>query len=220
MNRRVRVGAALTALGLATVMVAGCGGDDGSVQGSSDTTSGTLEGESGATAGDSGVGSERDVWTGELEDGSQLTVRLRVGADDPAVAPFEAFRQAAGGPDVVWIVGEVAVPADVAGGTGSGRFVTLVVGDADPFIDDPTDSNDGVTTAEFACSKIQDWLGAAPADDALAAYTDLYNGACAGNTLAIPAAAGTTTTYVLAHPAPLPAFDTMLAGLAIPLSPG
>lgn len=222
MNRTGRFLRSIVALSVAAAAVAGCGGDGGAADApatSGDT--GTEADDVGSdTAGDVEVRSDRDVWVGELEDGSQLHVRLRAGADEPAVAPFESFRQAADGADVVWIVGEVTVPADVSDGAGAGRFLTFVVGDSDPLTDDPTDANDGVTTAGFACSMLQDWLGATPSDDLLAAYTELYNGVCAGNTLAVVAASGATTSYILVHPAPLPEFDSLLAGLATPLTPG
>ncbi|HWL42576.1 MAG TPA: hypothetical protein VNQ73_06500 [Ilumatobacter sp.] len=215
MNRQVGRLRTWAAIGAASVLLAGCGGDDDAAD---DATDAPAPAETAAAG--SATDPAHDVWTAELDDGSTLTVRLRAPIDDPAVAAFEEFRQTADGPDLVWIVGEVAVPAEVAEGTGSGRYLTFVTGDGDPMTDDPDDPTDGVTAAYFACSLLTDWLGTAPAEDVLAAYNDLYSGPCAGNPLSIRAASGTTTTYVLAHPAPLPQFDELLAGLITPLTPG
>lgn len=210
--------AVVAVMAIGSVAVA-CGGDDDASaphdgQASDATTM------SRAAADDLAGASDHDLWVGELEDGSELTVRLRAGADDPAVAPFDAFREQVGGPDVVWIVADVSVPAEVADGTGSGRFLTFAVGDADVLADDPADAGDGVTSSRFACSALQDWLGATPDDDAIAAYIELYAGACANNTLAVAAPSGATTTYVMVHDAPLPDFNRVLAGLAYELQPG
>jgi hypothetical protein len=208
--RRTDARRLLVALALVGVVAAGCG-DDGGGDGGGDAGA--------ATDGDAGTdGGAGDVWTGELEDGSALAVRLEVPPDDPAVAPFAALRETFGLDDeVVWIVGEVTVPEGV---DGTGRFVTFLAEGADPLADDPLDPDDGISNAEFACSRLDDWFSAAgdPTDAQLAAYDEVLTDTCGGQTLQVPAPGGTTTTYVMVHPAPLPDVATVRAGLATELT--
>lgn len=218
MKRMSWVGRSAAAVVAAGALVA-CGGgdsdDDGGGDGGAATVDATVDAGS-APAAPAG-GSDHDLWEGELESGNRLRVRLRVSADDPAVAPFEAFRQTVGGPDVGWVVGEITVPAEVT--DGAGRYVTFVSEGADAMTDDPADANDGVTSATFACSVIQEWLGAEPDPDWFTAYEELFAGPCQSNPYAVPAASGTTTTYVMVHHIPLPDFERIFAGLAYELSP-
>ena len=80
---------------LAVAALTGCGSDgDSSDDASSDADDTSADDGGGEPAGDG------STFTGELEDESTLEVRLDVPADDPAVAPFEAFRTAAGGDEV------------------------------------------------------------------------------------------------------------------------
>lgn len=195
--------AVLASVGL---VAAGCGGDD-----------------DGASADDDGDVAAADVgadgaWTGELEDGSTLAVRLDVVADDPAVAPFAELRETLGVTDeVTWIVGEITVPR---GTDGTGRFVTFLAEGADPLADDPLDPDDGISDADFACSQLDDWFAAAaaPTDEQVAAYDAVLTDTCGGQTLQVLAPGGATTTYVMVHPAPLPDFATVRAGLATELT--
>lgn len=214
-----RVGRSAAAIVAVGALVA-CGGGDSD----SDDDGGGDDGGDAATEVDAGSapaapvgGSDHDLWEVELEDGSVLRLRLRASAGDPAVAPFEAFRQTVGGPDVEWVVGEITVPAEVTDGTG--RFVTFVSEGADPMTDDPADPTDGVTSATFACSVIQGWLGAEPDPEWFTAYDELFTGPCQSNPYAVPAASGTTTTYVMVHDTPLPDFERIFAGLAFEMTP-
>ncbi len=193
----------------AALALAACGGGD-------DVDS---AGDGGASA--SGTeeqsGGDGSTFEGELEDGSTLLVRLDVDVDDPAVAPFEAFRADAGAPEVTWIVGEVTVPD---GADGTGRFISFVGEGLDPIDDDPEDDADGITNAEFACSELDEWSTAAADPEAIAdAYLALYEGPCASQTLQVVAPAGETTTYVMAYEGELPEFERVFAGLATELTP-
>lgn len=198
---------------LALVAVSGCGSDSDSP----DDASTDAEGAATDDGGDEPAG-DGSTFTGELEDGSTLEVRLDVAADDPAVAPFEEFRTAAGADDVTWIVGEITVPD---GTDGTGRFVTFVEAGLDPMDDDPLDPDDGISNSEFACSTIDDWFsGITEPDQAIMDdYTALYEGPCGGQTMQVIAPAGETTTYVMTYDGPLPEFEKLMAGLATELSP-
>jgi len=202
---------------VAAVAVVACGGGDSGDDGDGDGDDVAATEDVGRAPAAPTGSSDHDVWEGELESGNRLRVRLRVSADDPAVAPFEAFRQTVGGPDVEWVVGEITVPAEVTDGTG--RFVTFVGEGADPMADDMADPTDGVTSATFACSVIQEWLGAEPDPEWFTAYEELFAGPCQSNPYAVPAASGATTTYVMVHDIPLPDFERIFAGLAYELSP-
>jgi len=202
---------------VAAVAVVACGGGDSGDDGDGDGDDVAATEDVGRAPAAPTGSSDHDVWEGELESGNRLRVRLRVSADDPAVAPFEAFRQTVGGPDVEWVVGEITVPAEVTDGTG--RYVTFVSEGADAMTDDPADANDGVTSATFACSVIQEWLGAEPDPEWFTAYEELFAGPCQSNPYAVPAASGATTTYVMVHDIPLPDFERIFAGLAYELSP-
>lgn len=216
--RAVRRAAAVVA---AAVALIACGGDDDGSGADGGEAGG--DADAGATADPGSApeapagGSDHDLWQVELEDGSVLRLRLRVSADDPAVAPFEAYRQTVGGPEVEWLVGEITVPADVSDGTG--RFVTFVGEGAEPLDDDPTDPDDGVTSASFACSVISEWLGAEPDPEAFTAYDEVFTGPCQSNPYSVPAETGATTTYVMVHDVPLPDFERIFAGLAYEMSP-
>lgn len=107
-GQKVRIG--LVALALA--VMGACGDDGGDDAAGGDSVGG------GTTTADGRGGRE---YGGELEDGSRLTVRLDVGADDPAVAPYDAFRALTGVDEPTWIVAEISVPEGV---DGTGRFVT------------------------------------------------------------------------------------------------
>jgi hypothetical protein len=199
---------------VALLVVAACGGDDD--DSSADDGADPRSSET-AAAGDS-VGDtpgEAGSWVTELEDGSTLSVQLDVGANDAAVAPFEAFRTLTGSPDVTWIVADIEVPAD--GSTGStGRFLTFVEPGADAIDDDPSDDTDGVTGSDFVCSRIDAWFANASPDAVDAAnadYTALLDGPCGGQTAQVIAPAGQTTTYVLVYDGELPAFEKLMAGL-------
>lgn len=203
----------------ASLVAGACGGDDAG------GSTARVPGDGAVEAGDGSSASGSGVLVGELEDGSTLRIRLDVEPADPAVAPFEALRALTGADEPVWIVGEVDVPADVASGEGSGRFVTFVAAGADVFSDDPSDPNDGVSQATFVCSAIDGWWMAAgapmdPDDEITTAYRETYEGPCGSNQLVVPAPAGQTTTYVMIHPAPLPDYDRVLAGLSVELRPG
>lgn len=197
------------------LLIAGaCGGDDDDtdVSGDGDDTPAdeTTDSE-GAASGDG------NVYEGELEDGSSIVVRLDVDADDPAVAAFEEFRALTGVDSPTWIVGEVTTPD---GAEGTGRFITFLDEGADFFDDDTSDPTDGITTADFACSTIGEWFQAADVDEAVeTAYSDLYEGPCAGQTYQVIAPAGETTTYVLVYDGPLPDFATIMAGAGNVLEP-
>jgi len=198
-----RLRAAALALVVAAA-AAGCGGDGGN----DDTSSG-----------DRGGGDERTgrAYAGELEDGSRLRVHLDAAPDDPAVAPYEAFRQSTGGPEVTWIVAEIAVPDGVEG---TGRFLTFVEAGANPIDDDPLDDRDGITNAEFVCSQLDDWAEGSPEPEAAgAAYLELYEGPCGGQTLQVLAPGGQTTTYVMVYEGALPDFDRVFSGLLTELRP-
>lgn len=158
------------------------------------------------------------VYAGELSDGARLVIRLDVPADDPAVAPFEAFRATTGAPEPTWIVGEISTPDDV---DGTGRFVTFLEPGADRLADDPADDTDGVTNSEFACSVIEDWFQIAEVkDEALNdAYMEIYEGPCGGQGYQVLAPRGETTTYVMTYDGELPDFESIEAELGNALSP-
>lgn len=208
-----RRGRWIVCVALAAATLVACGGDDDGRtdapgQPSTDAASGAGSDQAEAAGG---------VYQGELADGSTLVVRLDVAADDPAVAPFEAFRAVTGADEPTWIVGQVTVPEDV---DGTGRFVTFLAEGADRLPDDPADRSDGVSNADFACAVMEDWFqGAEVKDQALSdAYMALYDGPCVGQTYQVLAAPGETTTYVMVYDGDLPEFETMEAELGNPLT--
>ncbi|HSL56792.1 MAG TPA: hypothetical protein VK866_03020 [Acidimicrobiales bacterium] len=196
-------------------LAAACGGDD-------DDGGANDGGATSDTAADAAEGADQPApdgaWSGELEDGSTLAVRLDVAADDPAVAPFAELRDRFGVDDpVTWIVGEITVPD---GTDGTGRFVTFLAEGADPLDDDPLDPDDGISNAAFACSQLDGWFAALAeaTEDDVAAYNAVFTDACGGQTLQVLAPGGATTTYVMVYPGPLPDFATVRAGLATELT--
>lgn len=205
-------------VGIGTVLaltVAACGGSDGDTGSASDVGSEPAAAEDEATqsAGDS------STLTGELENGTVLTVRLDVAETDPVVAPFAAFREQAGAADaVVWIVGSLDVPADFDDATGpaTGRYLTFVPPGGEVI----SDTN---PISTFACSKLDEWFGAPTGDDGAAlneAYIGIVNGPCNGQTLGVPADAGATTDYAMViEGSAIPDFESVLAGLLTELEP-
>lgn len=191
------------------LVLAACGGDDGGTSGGGgDTTS--------PPAG--GAGNRYEV---TLEDDSTLVVTLGVDASSAAVAPFEAYRQLVNGPTVVWVVGEITPPS---GTDSTGRFVTFVAPGANVLDDDPLDDSDGIVSAGFACSLVEQWISAEGAPDLTEELTAEYNRmvgeVCGGQTFQVPAPGGQTTTYVMAvEGSTLPEFESLYAGLAYPMSP-
>lgn len=198
---------------LAILAFASCGGDDGdTADPGSDAPDATV------TPGD-GAGTDR--WQVTLEDDSTLVVTLDVAPDHPAVAPFEAYRQAVDAGPVTWVVGEITQPADTAG---TGRYITFVADGMNPIDDDPSTPDDGISSAEFACSLLDRWTFAEDApeltDDLNAQYEAMYTDTCGGSTFQVIAPAGATTTYVMAYLADsLPEFERVFAGLAFEMSP-
>lgn len=197
-----------TLLLIVALVAAACGGDDGS------SPDPTPVDEASAPA---PSGNRYEV---VLEDDSRLVVTLDVPGSDPRIAPFESYRELTGADPVVWLVGEVTPPEGVET---TGRFVTFVAAGKNPIDDDGETADDGISSASFACSALDRWLyaeGAEVADETIEAYNDLFTGPCNGTTMAVPAAAGTTTAYVMLYPAPtLPEFDRLFAGLAFEMSP-
>ncbi|MEM9036316.1 MAG: hypothetical protein AAGA99_19230 [Actinomycetota bacterium] len=174
---------------------------------------------SGGSGGDGTSGAPgATMWRGVLPDGSVLQVELGVPPDDRRVAPFEALR-ALSGDEVIWLVGEIEVPAD--GAEASGRFVTLVEPGADVSDDDPFDVDDGVVSASLACSRLDGWWESAPVDserDQL--FEGLFAKTCGQQALQVPAGAGVSTRYVMViDGADLPEYDRVFAGLDVPLEP-
>lgn len=198
--RQVTTGALVAALLL------GCGDDDAAEDGDAP------EREAPAGAAEAGT------FAGVLADGSRLVIRLDVPADDPAVAPFEAFRATTGAPEPTWLVGEISVPDDVEG---TGRFVTFLEPGADRLDDDLADRTDGVSNADFACAVIEDWFQFAEVkDQALSdAYLEVYDGPCGGQAHQVLAPGGETTTYVMVYEGELPPFESIEAELGNELAP-
>lgn len=198
------MGAGLVVLALLT---AACGGDDDS--GADDTT--TEEGGAGGSGGGA-------VYTGELEDGSVLTVTLDVPADHPEVAPYEELRAMTSAGEVTYLLAEIEVPDGV---DGSGRYVTFVAEGADALDDDPSDPDDGVVSSDFVCSVLDEWVATMDELDQATndAYLEVYEGPCKGQTLQVIAPGGETTTYVLVFDGDLPEFEHLRAGLLTELEP-
>lgn len=180
----------------------------------------------GLLAGCSGGGDEESspapstatVWAGQLPDGATVTVEIDVAADDRRIAPFEALRELADD-DVVWLVGNIDVPA--AATEGSGRFVTLVEPGGDIEDDDPFDATDGVVSAAFACSRLDAWWErAAPDSDRDRLFEGLFAKNCGRQPLQIPAPPGSVTEYVMVIDGnELPDIGRVLAGLDVELTP-
>ena len=180
----------------------------------------------GLLAGCSGGGEEEsspapstaEVWTGQLLDGSTVSVEIDVDPGDRRVAPFEALR-ALGAAEVVWLVGTIEVPA--AATEASGRFVTLVEPGGDVEDDDPFDANDGVVSASFACSRLDGWWEVAgPDTDRDRLFEGLFAKSCGRQPLQIPAPAGSVTQYVMViDGTELPSIERVLAGLDVELTP-
>lgn len=180
----------------------------------------------GLLAGCSGGGNEESspapsaasVWSGQLPDGSTVTVEIDVPTDDRRIAPFEALRELGAG-EVVWLVGTIEVPAGTT--EASGRFVTLVEPGGDVEDDDPFDDGDGVVSASLACSRLDAWWEAAgPDTDRDRLFEGLFAKACGRQPLQIPAPAGSVTEYVMVIDGDeLPSIGTVLAGLDVELTP-
>jgi hypothetical protein len=202
---------------LCVLAVVACSDGDGSDRGA---PGGDAPTETSATDEAPGAGREAAgrVYTGELADGSTLTVHLDVTADHPAVAPFAAFQARTGAPTPTWIVAEITVPDGV---DGTGRFLTLVEPGADRMADDPADRTDGVTTADFACSVLEDWFGQVTDKDQelTDAFMEVYDGPCGGQAHQVLAPGGETTTYVLVYEGDLPELDAIESELGNELRP-
>lgn len=180
----------------------------------------------GLLAGCSGGGDEdgsaapstAEVWTGQLADGSTVTVEIDVSPEDRRIAPFEALR-ALGSEEVVWLVGSIDVPTNAT--EASGRFVTLVEPGSDVEDDDPFDDEDGVVSAAFACSRLDAWWeAAAPDTDRDRLFEGLFAKSCGFQPLQVPAPAGSVTQYVMVIDGDeLPSVERVLAGLDVELTP-
>lgn len=162
--------------------------------------------------------SAASVWSGQLPDGSTVTVELDVSDDDRRVAPFEALRELGSG-EVVWLVGSIEVPAGAT--EASGRFVTLVEPGGDIEDDDPFDAGDGVVSATFACSRLDAWWEAAgPDTDRDRLFEGLFAKNCGQQPLQVPAPAGSVTQYVMVIDGDeLPNIERVMAGLDVELAP-
>ncbi len=204
----------------ALLVLAACGasddeGDDAPAERADDTPTETgAEGETDAPIADA------TTFSGELEDGTTLTVRLGVDESDPVVAPFVAFRERAGATDpVVWIVGSLVVADDFddTAGPAPGRFLTFVPPGGE-LIDETN------PISNFACSELDEWFGAPSGDGAQAlndAYLTIVDEGCNGQTLGVIAEAGATTDYAMVIEGDIqPDIEAVYAGLLTQLEPG
>lgn len=171
-----------------------CGGDDDGDSGDS--------GDTQATGDD---GSVEGAWEGEYETGTDVSIELFVPASDPALAKFEELRKAVNAPAVVY--GRVT-----AKNTGSkpdtGRFVTLTDSEGEQFEEDATIMN-------FACALAYRWSQTpAISNEAIEAYTGLYNTDCAGATIAgrTIQPGETVTFFVGVEGESEPGFERVFAG--------
>lgn len=218
--------AALVTLSALSLALAACGDDDDSSgdesadaaepEAETDGDAAEPEADAGESSGSSGGG---NVYGGELEDGTSLTVTFGADETDPLVAPFVAFREQAGvTDDVVWITGSLDAPADFddAMGPPTGRFLTFV----EPGAELIAETN---PTSTFACSELQEWFGTPTGDEGAAlndAYIAILGESCDGQTLGVVGEIGATTDYVMfVEGTSIPEFDAVYAGLLTELQP-
>jgi hypothetical protein len=154
-----RVAAFLGLVWLGVVVVA-CGGGGGD----------------GAAGGGSAGDGER--WEGRFETGSRVTLILWVESNDPAVAEFEAFRQAVGAEPVRY--GRVEIRND-SGAADTGRTVTLTDASGDSF-------GAAATEVNYLCTRIARWIAevASTTTELVDQYNALLGEHCAGNPLSGP----------------------------------
>jgi hypothetical protein len=177
-----------------------CGGDD------DDGNPAAASGSTGSTAAGSNSSSDGDTWKGKFETGTEVSLTLWVdAANDPDLAPFEAFRQAVGAGTVQYAK---AVAKNTTSAPDSARFATLTDDSGEMF-------NETAIEVNFLCAEIADWIQAAPTQstELVNQYSALLSGACEGNTLAGPTiAAGDTVTYYVAYEGDEPDFERVFMG--------
>mgnify|MGYP001812293363 FL=1 len=220
---------ALVAVGVLALVVGACGGDDdesGGDAGGDDASADQVEGSDPgdtdapeASSDSAGTAGSGNVYSGELEDGSVLTVTFDVDETDPLVVPFVDFREQAGVADpVVWITASLEAPGDFDDvmGPPTGRFLTFV----EPGGELISETN---PTSTFACSRLDTWFGSPTGDEGAALneqYISIVREQCDGQTLGVIGEAGSTTDYVMVFEGPsLPEFESVYAGLLSELEP-
>jgi hypothetical protein len=183
--------------------LAACGGDDDNKP----TTTGAATGSTGTANTGSNAGGDPGDWEGEFETGTDVTLTLWVDPADPALADFEAFRQAAGANPVLY--GRVTATNDGAVQDTS-RFVTLTGKDGEMF-------DGSATEVEFLCSHVARWIAAVATlnTELNEQYTKLYTEDCGAIMSAGPVIApGETVTYFVAYPGDTePEFERVFMGL-------